>query len=59
MISGVMPGRFLRERLRDVELKEPVDAFFWVTFYLDPRYSLKADSLKRPVEVQCKEDRRI
>ena len=36
----------MRELMRDAGLKEPVfemDAFFRVTFYRDPRYSLKAD----------------
>jgi len=36
----------MRKLMRDAELKEPVfemDAFFRVTFYRDPRYSLKAD----------------
>src|SRR3989304_5254635 len=41
----------MRELMRDAGLKEPVfemDAFFRVTFYRDPRYSLKAD--KEPAE---------
>ena len=43
MGSGI---KRMRELMRDAELKEPVfemDAFFRVTFYRDPRYSLKAD----------------
>jgi len=38
----------MRELMRDAGLKEPVfemDDFFRVTFYRDPRYSLKADRL--------------
>jgi ATP-dependent DNA helicase RecG len=36
----------MRELMRDAGLKEPVfemDTFFRVTFYRDPRYSLKSD----------------
>ena len=36
----------MRDLMRDAGLKEPVfemDTFFRVTFYRDPRYSLKAD----------------
>src|SRR4030067_1487765 len=39
-------SRRMRELMREAGLKEPVfemDAFFRVTFYRDPRYSLKAD----------------
>jgi ATP-dependent DNA helicase RecG len=40
----------MRELMRDAGLKEPVfemDAFFRVTFYRDPRYSLKADRFQK------------
>lgn len=43
----------MRELMRDAGLKEPVfemDAFFRVTFYRDPRYSLKADKFRKGVE---------
>ncbi len=40
----------MRELMRDAGLKEPVfemDAFFRVTFYRDPRYSLKTDRFQK------------
>jgi len=40
----------MRNLMRDAGLKEPVfemDEFFRVTFYRDPRYSLKADSFEK------------
>lgn len=40
----------MRELMRDAGMKEPVfemDAFFRVTFYRDPRYSLKADRFQK------------
>ncbi len=40
----------MRELMRDAGLKEPafeMDAFFRVTFYRDPRYSLKADRFQK------------
>jgi ATP-dependent DNA helicase RecG len=40
----------MRDLMREAGLKEPVfemDAFFRVTFYRDPRYSLKADRLQK------------
>src|SRR4030066_374548 len=40
----------MRELMREAGLKEPVfemDAFFRVTFYRDPRYSLKADRFQK------------
>jgi len=40
----------MRELMRDAGLKEPVfemDTFFRVTFYRDPRYSLKADRFQK------------
>jgi ATP-dependent DNA helicase RecG len=40
----------MRELMRNAGLKEPVfemDAFFRVTFYRDPRYSLKADKFQK------------
>jgi ATP-dependent DNA helicase RecG len=43
----------MRELMRDAGLKEPVfemDAFFWVTFYRDPRYSLKTEKVGERAE---------
>jgi ATP-dependent DNA helicase RecG len=40
----------MRELMREAGLKEPVfemDTFFRVTFYRDPRYSLKADRFQK------------
>lgn len=43
----------MRELMREAGLKEPVfemDAFFRVTFYRDPRYSLKAEKFHKGIE---------
>ena len=43
----------MRELMRDAGLKEPVfemDAFFRVTFYRDPRYSLKVEKNQKGIE---------
>jgi ATP-dependent DNA helicase RecG len=43
----------MRDLMREAGLKEPVfemDAFFRVTFYRDPRYSLKAEKLQKGIE---------
>ncbi len=43
----------MRELMREAGLKEPVfemDAFFRVTFYRDPRYSLKAEKFQKGIE---------
>lgn len=49
----------MRELMRDTGLKEPVfemDAFFRVTFYRDPRYSLKAEKLQKGIEITTQKD---